>query len=106
MSGIGEDGHPIFDGIRDCQAADYTMYAAAVLNDYLYLYSQVTDLDWEFSVNGGGTLKSVFEWAIGLTEDPNIANKYAQNLGGPIASRMANVCSVRKTTLFYIFRFT
>jgi len=83
MSGIGEDGHPIFDGIRDCQAADYTMYAAAVLNDYLYLYSQVTDLDWEFSVNGGGTLKSVFEWAIGLTKDPNLANKYAQSFGWP-----------------------
>lgn len=83
MTAMSSDGHPAYDGIRDCHAADYSIWAAMFLANHLSLLDQITEIPWDLSAASGGTVKETIEYAIKLTKDPLLANKYAKDFGFP-----------------------
>ena len=83
MTAMSSDGHPAYDGIRDCHAADYSIWAAMFLANHLFLLDQITEIPWDLSAASGGTVKETIEYAIKLTKDPLLANKYAMDFGFP-----------------------
>ena len=83
MTAMSPDGHPAYDGIRDCRAADYSIWAAMFLANYLSLLDEITEIPWDYSAASGGTVKAAIEYALQLTKDPLLANKYAKDFGFP-----------------------
>ena len=83
-SALRLDGSQAYDSIRDCYAADYTVWASEFLHDYIYLASTAGVDLWEdrFSKKHGSPKESI-EYALRVVSDPNIVNEYAQDFGYP-----------------------
>jgi hypothetical protein len=83
-SALRLDGSQAYDSIRDCYAADYTVWASEFLHDYIYLASTAGVDLWEdrFSKKHGSPKENI-EYALRVVSDPNIVNEYAQDFGYP-----------------------
>ena len=83
-SALRPDGSQAHDSLRDCYAADYTIWASEFLHDYIYLASTAgVDLwDDRFSPKHGSPKENV-EYALRVVSDPNVVNEYAQDFGYP-----------------------
>jgi hypothetical protein len=83
-SALRPDGSQAYDSIRDCYAADYTIWASEFLHDYIYLASTAGVNLWEdrFSKKHGSPKENI-EYALRVVSDPNIVNEYAQDFGYP-----------------------
>ena len=83
-SALRTDGSQAHDSIRDCYAADYTIWASEFLHDYIYLASTAGVDLWEdrFSKKHGSPKENI-EYALRVVSDPNIVNEYAQDFGFP-----------------------
>ncbi len=83
-SAIAPDGSQAYDRIRDCYAADYTIWAAQFLHDYVYLASTLGVDLWtdRFSPKHGSPLQNI-EYALRVMDDSNVVNEYAQDFGFP-----------------------
>ena len=77
LSAIRPDGSPAFDSMRGCYAADYVSWAAMFSDAFLFQWGRVAEVDWDLSVNGGGTVRDMFEYALRVVESPNDVNEYA-----------------------------
>jgi hypothetical protein len=83
-SALRPDGSQAHDSLRDCYAADYTIWASEFLHDYIYLASTAgVDLwDDRFSHKHGSPKENI-EYALRVVSDPNVVNEYAQDFGYP-----------------------
>tara|TARA_B110000003_G_scaffold245755_1_gene255758 strand:- start:781 stop:1914 length:1134 start_codon:yes stop_codon:yes gene_type:complete len=83
-SALRPDGSQAHDSLRDCYAADYTIWASEFLHDYIYLASTAgVDLwDDRFSQKHGSPKENI-EYALRVVSDPNVVNEYAQDFGYP-----------------------
>ena len=81
LSTVRPDGSPAFDSLRSCFAADYVAWAAMFSNDFLFHWQRISKLDWDLSVNGGGTIKAMMEYALSVVEEPDLVNEYAVDIG-------------------------
>ena len=83
-SALRPDGSQAHDSIRDCYAADYTIWAAEFLHDYVYLASTVGVDLWEdrFSPKHGSPKENI-EYALQVVHNPNVVNEYAKDFGYP-----------------------
>jgi len=81
-SALRPDGSQAHDSLRDCYAADYTIWASEFLHDYIYLASTAgVDLwDDRFSHKHGSPKENI-EYALRVVSDPNVVNEYAQDFG-------------------------
>ena len=77
LSAVRPDGSPAFDSMRGCYAANYVSWAAMFSDAFLFQWSRIAEVDWDLSVNGGGTLRDMFEYALRVVESPNDVNAYA-----------------------------
>jgi hypothetical protein len=83
-SALRPDGSQAYDSIRDCYAADYTVWASEFLHDYIYLASTAgVDLWGDRFSKKHGSPKENIEYALRVVSDPNIVNEYAQDFGYP-----------------------
>jgi hypothetical protein len=83
-SALRPDGSQAYDSIRDCYAADYTVWASEFLHDYIYLASKAgVDLWGDRFSKKHGSPKENIEYALRVVSDPNIVNEYAQDFGYP-----------------------
>jgi hypothetical protein len=83
-SALRPDGSQSHDSIRDCYAANYTIWASEFLHDYIYLAS-TADVDlWDdrFSQKHGSPKENI-EYALRVVSDPKVVNEYAQDFGYP-----------------------
>lgn len=77
LSAVRPDGSPAFDSMRGCYAADYVSWAAMFSDAFLFQWGRIAEVDWDLSVNDGGTLREMFEYALQVVENPNEVNGYA-----------------------------
>ena len=83
-SSIRPDGSQAHDSIRDCYAADYTIWASEFLHDYVYLAAQAgVDLWTHRFSDERGTPADNLRYALQVRENPNLVNKYALDIGFP-----------------------
>ena len=83
-SSIRPDGSQAHDSIRDCYAADYTIWASEFLHDYVYLAAQAgVDLWADPFSDERGTPADNLHYALKVRENPNLVNKYALDIGFP-----------------------
>jgi peptidoglycan hydrolase-like protein with peptidoglycan-binding domain len=112
-SAIRPDGSQAYDSIRDCYAADYTVWAAEFLHDYVYLASTAGVNLWEdqFSSMHGSPRENV-EYALEVRRNPDVVNDYAQDFGftdcqendGQIVQRVVNKPAA--SFAYYLYTFT
>jgi len=83
-SSMRPDGSQAHDSIRDCYAADYTIWASEFLHDYVYLAAQAgVDLWTDRFSDERGTPADNLHYALQVRENPNLVNKYALDIGFP-----------------------
>ena len=78
LSAVRPDGSPAFDSMRGCYAAGYVSWAAMFSDAFLLQWGRISQVDWDLSVNGGGTLREMFEYALRVVDSPNDVNEYAR----------------------------